>query len=1209
MPAGLDASYVAAFKIIYQEEGAEKLQETYKSYMAALQKHAQLSKLYTTQRERAMEQYVKKEASLTATYQASMTSAQKAAADRRVQIEKAELDARQRYRLAHNNTLRGFNRTNDARMIAEQREQNEKWLTDFVTSREKAYVRAKQSASRVLATEKARLAGSQKIADEELKTIEKTVSATVARGKRVGALMAGMPVGQFTLFLDRFQQVFRRVFDALGSFLILNAVSQVIGGFIRSVYNANVALENLGARLRTVIRGPDSISAIRDEILRLTVQTPFVIKDFTDATVTLEAFGLRSIKYLKPIADWAAAIGRDLNDVALAFAKVSIYSPRTALLLTTRGISKRDFDIELLKVKNAAEALNNVIRRNFGDTAIYMSRTFSGVMSNISDAWTQLADVFGEATFQHLKRFVILIYQLLVSEDVKEGARTLGGLLKFIVQTLEGLVILLSITLLRSGKKWVETMLKGATAWMAVNKNIGAVATFLSKPAAFFGLIWVGTAIADMIANMTAFSKSVEVAGDAIRRSDINKYLAMTNEQMALLQERMTAWEWQIVGRLEALPKAIWSYYKNLYTLDFGAMVDDWVKAIDSSNTVLGKQIQNLQKVTDLALELKRITTTPLPATGAAAALELREQMEGDIYGAQKLRSLLKILKDISAEAANYYSVTGKPVKPGTSEWMKKYLTADFTALLPVNEQQIVKSIEQALARQDAATAEALMKKLMPVALKSAREAVKVIEMALANTKEELHKMSYEEFVKMVESPEGKERLRKALGPGALGLDALWKEVFDTSARGMDKSKKHVEDYSDRLAAANMRLRELLSGESQDYARAEAHLAKYLQRYKIYAASLAKSGKDSEETRQAEVEMMEALVEFWNTRATIEERTLSLEDRAAETYRGMVESQINLNKARAEYNFLLTRDPAATRQQYAGDKERLEAQLATLDSQIATKRAELGIYLKLKSGEKFLQTEAALNDLYKERFDTMAAIYGILIQIFNLPSRDWAEAFNKVILQWKENLTKFYDDMASTVMEGLKDVVVESINDLIFGVEEATSRVDEYRRELEGVYVERAREMAMLNKYRRREDETTEAYAERLFLVEEENKMAMVQYEYKTKELEILEKINQEEAKRNSLVLQRFKNLGGKIFDKLLDYGIQALASWAFGGGTTGGATGEATAYRTGVELPPQSPSGRTVNINVTGNTVYGSDDFEKMVDDAVGKYARYRTA
>ncbi len=223
-------------------------------------------------------------------------------------------------------------------------------------------------------------------------------------------------MGWITNFWNKFQTVFVRVVSALLSFEVIRVATTLVAGFFRAIIDSNAQLEVLDARLRLMTKDGGTFNALKQRIIDLTVTTPFIIKNFIDASVSLQAFGINSVKYLKPVADWATAIGRDLDDVSIAFAKIASGSPRTALLLTTRGISKTDFDRELSQTGDRLLALSNVIEKRFGGMAERVSQTFTGFISNIKDAWFILSAAVGKDLFTRLRQDVAITFGLMKGE-------------------------------------------------------------------------------------------------------------------------------------------------------------------------------------------------------------------------------------------------------------------------------------------------------------------------------------------------------------------------------------------------------------------------------------------------------------------------------------------------------------------------------------------------------------------------------------------------------------------------------------------------------------------------------------------------------------------------------------------------------------------------------------------------------------------------
>ncbi len=220
---------------------------------------------------------------------------------------------------------------------------------------------------------------------------------------------------------NKFEVVFRRVLSALISFVVINAAQKLFVGFFQGLIESNQMLEVLNARLEALVPNSEKIKAVYAELQRFTITTPFKIAEVVDAAVKLRAFGADIITNMRAVGDWASAVGKDLSSTAEAFGKIIQSSPRTALLLSTRGLSKASFDSYVMRYGDKALALNKLIEDTFGGTAEKISQTFEGIMSNISDLWTFISQKLGADLFKDLKGDLETVYSILNSIRTSTG--------------------------------------------------------------------------------------------------------------------------------------------------------------------------------------------------------------------------------------------------------------------------------------------------------------------------------------------------------------------------------------------------------------------------------------------------------------------------------------------------------------------------------------------------------------------------------------------------------------------------------------------------------------------------------------------------------------------------------------------------------------------------------------------------------------------
>lgn len=209
--------------------------------------------------------------------------------------------------------------------------------------------------------------------------------------------------GKVAKHLEYFAQIFKRVTFALTAFVILRGARDLIVGLAKSLVNSNAQLELFHTQLRVLTGNAERARRQMEMLLLVTIETPFVFDDLTKAMVRLTAFGTGTARSLKAVTDWAAAMNETATESAEAFGKIVLGSPMTRRLLETRGIPMALFNRMLQETGDRAKAIERSVDIMFGGTAIATSKTFLGVLTNISDMWFQIAALAGKPLFDKAK--------------------------------------------------------------------------------------------------------------------------------------------------------------------------------------------------------------------------------------------------------------------------------------------------------------------------------------------------------------------------------------------------------------------------------------------------------------------------------------------------------------------------------------------------------------------------------------------------------------------------------------------------------------------------------------------------------------------------------------------------------------------------------------------------------------------------------------
>ncbi len=224
---------------------------------------------------------------------------------------------------------------------------------------------------------------------------------------------------------EKLRTVFARVFDALVSFVIIDFSRRIFTGFFEGLIQSNQLLEETQARLKSLIPNSEQLTEVWSKLKEVTITTPFKLQDISLAAVQLKAFGVNIKNNIGVIADWATSVNQDIESVSTAFGKIVQFSPRTPLLLSTRGLSVAAFESYVAKFGDRATALAKLIEDTYGGTAKRVSQTFSGILSNLSDLWQFISQTIGQPLFESLKSDLQTVYNLMSRLD-RQGKSTLS---------------------------------------------------------------------------------------------------------------------------------------------------------------------------------------------------------------------------------------------------------------------------------------------------------------------------------------------------------------------------------------------------------------------------------------------------------------------------------------------------------------------------------------------------------------------------------------------------------------------------------------------------------------------------------------------------------------------------------------------------------------------------------------------------------------
>jgi Tape measure protein len=215
--------------------------------------------------------------------------------------------------------------------------------------------------------------------------------------------------------MDDLEKAAYKVGQTLGRTAAL-AGAAIATGFTflgKSVLDTAGKFEQFQTTLETIEGSAEKAKKSMDWIAKFARETPYEVEGLTAAFVKLKAYGIDPMDgTLKTLGDTASAMGKSLNMAveALADASTGEFERLKEFGITTKSVGDKvtfnwtENGKALTKTvgKNAAE-IRKFVLENFGQRFAgamdKQSKTFKGMLSNLSDAWTDFQRKIGDAGF------------------------------------------------------------------------------------------------------------------------------------------------------------------------------------------------------------------------------------------------------------------------------------------------------------------------------------------------------------------------------------------------------------------------------------------------------------------------------------------------------------------------------------------------------------------------------------------------------------------------------------------------------------------------------------------------------------------------------------------------------------------------------------------------------------------------------------------
>jgi len=203
----------------------------------------------------------------------------------------------------------------------------------------------------------------------------------------------------------------------LGAAFVAWKLADIARGFL----NTAASMERYQTILGTVLHSTERAAKMMQEITKFAATTPFEISGLVEAATRLEAYHLDAMKYMRTLGDTAAAMGKPImaavEMVADAsqgeFERMKEFGLRATDLAAAAGFktvqemtSTRD---NLIK---ATDTLMSMLEARYAGGMENLSKTWGGMMSNMSDLWTQYQQAVMEGgVFDFLRAGIAMVLE------------------------------------------------------------------------------------------------------------------------------------------------------------------------------------------------------------------------------------------------------------------------------------------------------------------------------------------------------------------------------------------------------------------------------------------------------------------------------------------------------------------------------------------------------------------------------------------------------------------------------------------------------------------------------------------------------------------------------------------------------------------------------------------------------------------------------
>lgn len=223
-----------------------------------------------------------------------------------------------------------------------------------------------------------------------------------------------------------------------------------LGGLVKGALAGNAEFERYNAQFTTLLGSADAAKERLDKLAEFGAKTPFELPQVVQADKILQGFGLHSKEaaqkfgfsgedILTIAGDVASGTGADFQEMSLMLGKFSAGATGEAMArMAEMGIASKDdlakMGLEFSKsgellspLPKAMNVVLTLMKTKYGGLMDAQSKTFEGMMSNLSDWWGQTKRKIAEPIFNVVKDNLGKLLEFLGSPQVQSAITNLAN--------------------------------------------------------------------------------------------------------------------------------------------------------------------------------------------------------------------------------------------------------------------------------------------------------------------------------------------------------------------------------------------------------------------------------------------------------------------------------------------------------------------------------------------------------------------------------------------------------------------------------------------------------------------------------------------------------------------------------------------------------------------------------------------------------------